>query len=537
MVRPRVTAHPFKIYPFTDANFYSALSNEFLSATVIRTKRRANYLAKYLNRLQAQLIIVEPEYTDAGYLDDYAAYYVKCFKSYNRRCKRLHFFSKPISKEVFLRIIEGKATATQRKRFVESYLGFVVARPLPDAIIGRTVIKTYGPGRDRRHYTCVREYHANLYGVDLPVKSLAFQEQDTVMAACATVALWCAFNKTRDLFNSPAPTPAEITRAANRLVINSRSIPSHGLNVQQITHAIQSVNLEPEVIPITPETPLVSLVYAHLRWGLPVILGVEMEGIGRHAITLVGYSLVKNRVREREVEQHDGLEVCAPMVGLRIDRLFAHDDRIGPFVRLNIEPNTTPDERHSMPVILKPKWPTEDELSDLSVLAKSGINSSIKLPPVIYPKTVIVPVYHKIRVTFQDVEKFLVRLTEVLRLIHPPERLMEWDIHLTSTNDYKEGMKAQVDVPQQTKLKILLTPQPKYFWRAILTIEGRKIVELLFDATDMSRSCPVFFAIWYNRKDKAILHNYLESDKFRDSTLKVLGVPFWTFMKDWSLPK
>jgi hypothetical protein len=114
---------------------------------------------------------------------------------------------------------------------------------------------------------------------------------------------------------------------------------------------------------------------------------------------------------------------------------------------------------------------------------------------------------------------------------------MEWDIHLTSTNDYKEGMKAQVDVPQQTKLKILLTPQPKYFWRAILTIEGRKIVELLFDATDMSRSCPVFFAIWYNRKDKAILHNYLESDKFRDSTLKVLGVPFWTFMKDWSLPK
>jgi hypothetical protein len=535
MIPPQAPDCPFELCSFSHGNFYSALSNKFLSAAEIGTKHRAIYLAKYLTRLRARLIIVEHDYTDAGYLDDYAAYYVKCFQSYDRRCKRLHFFSEEIATDVFMRIIEGKATQAECKRFAASYIGFIVARPLPDAIIGRTVVKTYDPDNGRRHYTCVREYHANLFGFDLTVESLAFQEQDTVMAACATVALWCAFHKTRDLFNSPAPTPAEITRAANRLVFNSRSIPSHGLNVQQITHAIQSVSLEPEVIPVTQDTPLVSLVYAHLKWGLPVILGVDMEGVGRHAITLVGYSLVKERVREREVEQHNGVEVCAPMVGLRIDRLFAHDDRIGPFVRLNIERNLTPDEKHPMPVILKPKWPTDKKESQASNdLGETDKGTGMKLPPVIYPRTVIVPVYHKIRVTFQDVEKFLLKFTEVLQLIHSPQKSIEWDLHLTSTNEYKDLIKRPSNISRETKMRILLSAQPKYFWRAILRIENQNVMELLADATDMSRSFPIFFAVWYNQEDKSTLHNYLETDKFKDATVKALGVPFWSFLKEWS---
>lgn len=535
MVLPRAPAYPFELCAFTHASFYSALSNTFLSPAEVSRKHRAIYLAKYLARLRACLIISEPDYTDAGYLDDFAAYYVKCFKSYDRRCKRLHFFSEEITKEAFLRIIEGKATHAACKRFADSYLGFIVARPLPDAIIGRTVIKTYDPDNGRRNYTCVREYHSNLYGIDLSIESLAFQEQDTVMAACATVALWCAFNKTRDLFNSPAPTPAEITRAANRLVVNSRSIPSHGLNVEQITHAIQAVNLEPEVIPVTRDTPLLSLVYAHLKWGLPVILGVEMEGVGRHAITLVGYSLLKDRVREREVKQHDGVEVCPPMVGLRIDRLFAHDDRIGPFVRLNIEENPAPTEKRPTPLILRPKWPTDlREPQTSGDFVKPEKSNTVKLPLIVYPKTVIVPVYHKIRVTFQDVERFLLKLTEVLRLIHSPKKSMEWDLHLTSTNEYKEMIKRQTDISKQTKLMVLLSTQPKYFWRAVLRIEGHAVMELLADATDMSRSFPIFFAVWHNQEDKTTLHKYLESHDFKEAALAALGVPFWSFIKDWS---
>jgi hypothetical protein len=533
MTSPQIQAHPFELSAFTPANFFSALSNRFVSPGDIATKDRAVYLANYLIRLGARLIITEYQYTDTGYLDDYAAYYVKCFESYDRRCNRIHFFSAEITKELFLRIVEGKASQIEHKRFVNSYLGFVVARPLPDAIIGRTILKTYDADDGRRNYTCIREYNASLFGIDLKVQSLAFQEQDTVIAACATVALWCAFNKTRDLFNnSPAPTPAEITRAANRLVSPSRSMPSHGLNVQQMTNAIQHIGLEPEVIRVTENTPLISLLYAHLKWGLPVILGVEIEGVGRHAITLVGYSLRKERVRKHEVTEHTGVEISPPMVGLRIDRLFAHDDRIGPFVRLNIEER---EHKGKCRIVLIPKWPTKSDGSrDLPGSTDANEAEISRVPAVIYPETVIVAVHHKIRVKFEDVEKLLIKFTEVWRLIHPPDKSIEWDVHLTTTNEYKALMKSDKALSSHTKTALLLRPQPKYFWRSTLRTEGKKVMELLADASDMSRSFPIYSAIWYNQEDKTLLHDYLGSEKFKDSTAHVLGTRFWSFMRDWT---
>jgi hypothetical protein len=105
---------------------------------------------------------------------------------------------------------------------------------------------------------------------------------------------------------------------------------------------------------------------------------------------------------------------------------------------------------------------------------------------------------------------------------------------LTSTNEYKELIKRQADVSKQTKMMVLLSTQPKYFWRAILRIEGHPVMELLADATDMSRSFPIFFAVWHNQEDKTTLHKYLESHDFKEAALAALGVPFWSFIKDWS---
>src|SRR5690348_388338 len=132
MTLPQVLASDFGLYPFSTDTLYEALSNEFLSASEVTSKLGARYLYNYLSRLGARMIIVEPAYIDAGYLDDYAAYYVKCFKTYDRSCKRIHFFSAPLSADNFLRLVDGKAPKAALNRFTKSYLGFVVARPLPD---------------------------------------------------------------------------------------------------------------------------------------------------------------------------------------------------------------------------------------------------------------------------------------------------------------------------------------------------------------------------------------------------------------------
>src|SRR5688572_14108540 len=187
----------FTIHPYSTDKLYELL-NKHKSPSKDLTDDRARYFDKYLADLGAKTIVVEYRYTDADYLDDYAFYYVKCFRDYDRHCTRLHFFSDIFTEQEFIQIIENRA-AERIKSFREAYLGFIVVRPLPEASVGRTILKTYDD-LDRRHYTCTRKYHSNLFGIDLSIKSLAYQEQDAILAACATVSLWCCFNKTSQLF-------------------------------------------------------------------------------------------------------------------------------------------------------------------------------------------------------------------------------------------------------------------------------------------------------------------------------------------------
>jgi hypothetical protein len=209
---------PFLVLPFTPDNLFASLGNHLVSPAEIAAHSRAQYLSRYLDFLKARTIVVENDYTDGDYLDDFASYYVKCFRPYNRRCKRLHFFDRVFDRPEFLQLVRGELLSWYALEFKGAYLGFVIARPLPEAIIGRTLLKTYPPDNGRRNYTCTRDYKANLFGVELSVTSLPFQEQDSVLAACATVSLWSAFHKTAELFGTATPTPAEITRVANRVI-------------------------------------------------------------------------------------------------------------------------------------------------------------------------------------------------------------------------------------------------------------------------------------------------------------------------------
>jgi len=343
--------------------------------------------------MQARTIVVEHEYVDGDYLDDFASYYVKCFKPYDRLCNRVHFFSQSFDEDRFLKVLKKQLTDGSEEKISKSYLGFAVARPLPDAIIGRTLLRTY-PHDGRRFYTAIRSNSINLFGIPLELDSLAYQEQDTVMAACATVALWCCFQKTGVLFQHSVPTPAAITRAANQVADDRRPLPSHGLRIAQICNAVKYVGLEPEVIPVSKSSPLASLLYGYLRFGVPVVMVVEIEKQGFHAVTLTGYSLRSVPQGPRETI---GPKRFLPMVGRRIDEFYAHDDQVGPFARL---PIIRPSEDPRCPISFEGwKDPKTGKARDF------------------LPRAVVVPVYGKVRLTFTDIQKWLERLTNILRLL------------------------------------------------------------------------------------------------------------------------
>lgn len=73
-----------------------ALREELCRAGVtdLRTvgrKLHCRYFDEYFDHLGTKTILVEHEYVDRDYLEDFAAYYVTCFRSYQRFCRRLHF--------------------------------------------------------------------------------------------------------------------------------------------------------------------------------------------------------------------------------------------------------------------------------------------------------------------------------------------------------------------------------------------------------------------------------------------------------------
>ncbi len=503
----------FEIFAFSAKNLSKLLSNQHCPAAQVSKHLQAQYLEGYLKELGARTIVVESDYIDGDYLEDYASYYVKCFIKYERRCKRLHFFSvdrSTLSTSTFLRLVRGQLSRALDESVRNSYLGFVVAKPLPEAIIGKTLLKTYGSERGRRNYPCVRKYEVNLFGLNLEINSLAFQEQDTVLAACATVAAWCCLHKTGSLFGTPIPTPAEITRFANQVVSYSRPIPSHGLNVAQICNAVRQTGLEAEVITVKGETPVLSIIYAHLKMGLPVILGVDIEGQGGHAITVCGYSLKRRRVRAHEVAAN---EKCIPFPGLRIDKLFVHDDQIGPFARLEAMPSSTVGP-NIFPVTFKGSWVDPSSEKRLNL----------------YPTVLIIPVYRKIRVTFWDICQWLSRLDTVLPTVLRKSEKVEWDVNLTMLNDYKSRLRVSKSLGKADLERTLLAQHPRFIWKATLKVDNRPMLELLADATDMPRGFPFYERFWLDSAFRETAISILNLASIQGRLKEILTSRFLEFL-------
>ena len=161
----------------------------------ILEKRQVSYIYRYLNDLNAKSILLEFDYTDKDYLEDYSRYYVKSFNNNGHKCARLHFFSEEIDHGK-LNDILITGDANKRLNLQGAYLGFIIIKPLPKTFVGKTCLKNYPAfkveGKSKR---CLyKEYEVDLFGIQLKVDSIAFQEQDQVVSACATTAIWTALH-------------------------------------------------------------------------------------------------------------------------------------------------------------------------------------------------------------------------------------------------------------------------------------------------------------------------------------------------------
>lgn len=503
----------FDIYPYSRPKLEALLTSYPETAATISSKLHLEYFAGYFGDLNAKLIVVERRYVDRDFLEDYAAYYVRCFADYKRYCNRLHFFRCDIAEDQLRRVLQGEDDAATVEALQKDYLGFVVAKPLPTTVVGRTCLITYPP-EGRRYFPNTRDYDAHLFGIDLTIRNtLAFQEQDNVVAACATSALWSVFQGTGKLFQHPIPSPVEITKAAaERLPSSTRLLPNRGLNLEMMAHAIRSVGLEPLWINGAATTAdhytLKGAAYAYLQGHIPMILGITLIDtthtpatlMGKHAVALTGYSLGDGAIQPYGSM---GFRLRAS----RIDKFYVHDDQVGPFARMGFDGAKFTYQQ-------QPGQITDPIISiSTSWWGENGVIGSGRA----LSEMLLIPLYHKIRVPFSMIHDGVLQFDSfVSKLLQAgPEPLaenLEWDIFLTTVIDVKKGIRENKALPANRKATLLTRPFPRFIWCATALAGDNKMFDLLFDATDIEQGQCLIDVVEHDQKLSEILHEVFSDE-------------------------
>lgn len=446
----------YQILSYSDENLIKALTTPFVSEEKLVERNHFKYFQNYLgdkDGIRAKTILIELDYISKAYLIDYSNYYSTCFKDYGRKCKRVHFFNESFDEKKF----EKELLSSKSDFLSKHYLGYIVIKPLPDSIIGPTILKTYDEERNdgkTRYYPGCRPYKVHLFGLELEIYSLAYQEQDTIVAACASVAIWSAFHKTCYLFDTNLPSPSEITKRAGNLFLNyGRTFPNPGLDIGQICKSIESVGLVSEVLfskRFLSEIFLAKrLVYAYSKAGLPVLLFMMMDDGNGHLITINGHSDISiERNRSKEISLYADA----------IEKFYAHDDQIGPFARIKFLESDK----------VETSWWDDDGNT-----MEGAIHS------------VIIPVYPKIRIKFQDVFEKISLIDTILFQSNLFLEEIEWNIYLSESNAYKNDI-LKGGFESAIKQRVIFKHYSRYIWVARAMVKDIILFDFIYDSTDIA---------------------------------------------------
>lgn len=472
------------------AFFVSEFSSDILSTLIkqcfgadfndVVSKPQVKNIIRSLEGLGAKAIICEREYIDKDFSDDYANYYVQAFKDYRGSCARLHFFSQTLTQEDFTLILTNddpqESGATQLNH---NYLGFMVIKPLPFTFLGRVCIKSSLLG-------CVsRTYHANLFGIQLSIKSIAFQEQDRGVSACATTSVWSLLHALPDIHNKSIPSPSAITLAALGSPLQYiNSFPNKGLNLQQITTALESLKLRQHSFSISDFDEdesrfLRKFIECYVNSKIPVFLGAQIykraslkngkPNIGStyalhgdHAVVVVG--IIKN---------------SSGYI------LIVHDDRIGPFIQLKL----TSVKKN----LLKGYVSTRDGNRRSST--QSWAFEIAGEDELLVPKAVLVATYSKKKIAATSIietAKLLLDMYSNRKTVSEEDRFFAKNLRSTSLLYECHNLKIEyLKTKKSNGIKCALVSHlPHFIWRIRYELFGEPIIDFLFDATDTPNGAP-----------------------------------------------
>jgi hypothetical protein len=197
---------------FDDDAAWAALASEI----DIRSRHQA--VAHVLARLRASgclSAIVEDEYLDRDYSQEFSHFYSRQFRRYRRRSKRIHFFTLSSDELSGGRNSKSLALLLERASDELGYLGFLVVRPVEEAPIGRSVLRLPRTDGLADRVQVRATYTTHVLGASLTVRGMPFIQQDARLSACAQASIWMSGRHFHARHGGPWFSAVEITEAAS----------------------------------------------------------------------------------------------------------------------------------------------------------------------------------------------------------------------------------------------------------------------------------------------------------------------------------
>lgn len=275
--------------------------------------------------------VLEHDYIDIDHRAALARFYRLRHRDTAARCVRVHLFEKPVDRT-------SLETGLQKDE-IESYRGFLVLRPFSHETLGRCILSgDLLRDQNRTYVTCKAPYSVNLAGHEIKFDGTPWMEQDGMVSACASAALWVIgwhlghfFRGGHRLYTTP-----EITELATQYNLGTgRAMPSGGLNIDQMCHALHAMGYAPLLFgeyETLPADLAQSCVYTYVESGIPALLNLQFPLEGGHAVALVGHRLEATaRPEPFEFAPEGKLPLKLFDASQFASRFVAQDDAGGPF--------------------------------------------------------------------------------------------------------------------------------------------------------------------------------------------------------------
>lgn len=299
---------------------------------------------KHAHSLGAACAIVQEEVQDPDFIAEHEAYYSKWSSRVSRYCKRVHLFSSCPTTDDPLDAIDAIVPEGET-----AYLGFVTLRPITVSPVAATILRPTS-GTTTQFVIAKDSFNVNLTGHTFTVTGTPYLQQDNAVGACAQASIWMALRTLRRKEGHSAFSPAQITSAATRFLVNGRTLPNRsGLRLEQMTEAIRAAGYSPHLIPLrSVDKPATDdsvrnaqrALYPYVESGIPVVIALmNPQWSEGHAVLLVGHcwnppSNLSTLQPIFTLHDQDGKEAKLYDASDWAQPFLIHNDNTGPYLQL-----------------------------------------------------------------------------------------------------------------------------------------------------------------------------------------------------------